>query len=489
MTMDPSLPNKGEFLKADVLVEGKKIVAVGPNLQAGDADEIDARGKIVMPGFIDTHHHQFETALRSFLANGLLINDGSGGPSANPTYFEYILLTFAPVYRPEDVYISELFGGLAQLDDGVTTVHDVSQIHHSPAHSDAAIKALFDTGRRAAFGFFESAGANILGTNPGNQYPSDAPRIKKQWFSSSDQLVHMIMGGEVYLGDPSTDQSWTIGRQLDLQIAAHILSPFGIRPIFDKLAAGTGGNGHIGIGPDNLFIHMTGMSDAAWQRVKDVGAQVSIAFPIEMNMRHGMPPGVRMQQMGLEPSLSSAVEVPMRAGFFTHMRVCMNLQRIVVNQMILDIPYGNQNLPDPRNWELPQTAVTVPGFFPYWPTPPAGLPAPLTTRDVLRYATVNGAKALQLDGKYGKVGSLTPGYEADIIILDATSINVAPVNNVPGAVVSLMDRTNVETVIVAGKVRKWKGKLLDVDLNHLRRQLEDSRDHIFAAAGGPHNLS
>src|SRR5438128_3894531 len=281
MSMDPD-PKVGDFAKGDVLMQGKKILAVGPNLHAGDADVIDATGRIVMPGFIDTHHHQFETALRSFLANGILINDGSGSPSANPTYYEYILLKFAPVYRPEDVYISELFGGLAQLDDGVTTVHDVSQIHHSPQHSDAAIQALFDTGRRAAFGFFESAGAAVIGSNPGNQYPQDAPRIKQKWFSSNDQLVHMIMGGEVYLGDASTQQSWTIGRQLDLQIAAHILSPFGIRPIFDALAQGQGGSNHnIGIGSDNLFIHMTGMSDAAWQRTRDAGAQVSIAFPIE----------------------------------------------------------------------------------------------------------------------------------------------------------------------------------------------------------------
>src|SRR5881396_2909410 len=371
LSMDPKV---GDFAQADVLVQGKKILAVGPNLHAGDADVIDARGRIVMPGFIDTHHHQFETALRSFLTNGLLINDQSGSASAFPSYFEFILLTFAPVYRPEDVYISELFGGLAQLDDGVTTVHDVSQIHHSPAHSDAAIQALFDTGRRAAFGFFESAGANILGTNPGNKYPSDAPRIKKQWFSSSDQLVHMIMGGEVYLGDATTDQSWTIGRQLDLQIAAHILSPFGIRPIFDKLAAGTGGNGHIGIGPDNLFIHMTGMADAAWQKVKDVGAQVSIAFPIEMNMRHGIPPIIKMQSLGLEPSLSTDVEVTMTADFFTQMRVCMNMQRMVVNQMIL----GQGTPPDPVDWGLPGTPLDVPNGNP-WPTPPAGTIAPLTT--------------------------------------------------------------------------------------------------------------
>jgi cytosine/adenosine deaminase-related metal-dependent hydrolase len=486
MSMDPKV---GDFVQADVLVEGKKILAVGPNLRAGDAGEIDARGRIVMPGFIDTHHHQFETALRSFLADGVLIRDQSTSRASDRTYFEFILLTFAPVYRPQDVYISELFGGLAQLDDGVTTVHDVSQIHHSPQHSDAAIQALFDTGRRAAFGYFESAGANILGTNPGNKYPTDAPRIKQQWFSSSDQLVHMIMGGEVYLGDATTQQSWTIGRQLGLQVAAHILSPFGIRPIMDALAHGQGGDKqNIGIGPDNLFIHMTGMSDFAWNRVRDAGAQVSIAFPIEMNMRHGMPPIVRMQSMGMEPSLSTDVEVTMTADFFTQMRVAMNLQRLVVNQMILNSPNGNQDLPDPRNWELPQSAVTAaspPATFPYWPIPPAGIPAPLAARDVLRFATINGAKALRLEGK---TGSLTPGKEADIIILDATAPNVFPVNNVPGAVVSLMERTNVETVIVAGKVRKWKGRLLGVDLGQLRNQLAASRDHIFAAANVPQDL-
>jgi cytosine/adenosine deaminase-related metal-dependent hydrolase len=458
MSMDPEV---GDFPTGDVLIEGKRIVAVGPDLDAGGATEIDARGRIVMPGFIDTHHHQFETALRSFLADGLLINDGSDTPSGNTTYFEFILLQFAPVYRPEDVYINELFGGLSQLDAGVTTVHDVSQIHHSPEHSDAAIEALFDTRRRAAFGFFESAGAAVIGTNPGNQYPGDAARIRRQWFSSRDQLVHMIMGGEVYLGDETIQQSWTLGRELDLQIAAHILSPFGIRPIMDALVQGQGGSNHdIGIGPDNLFIHMTGMADEAWQKVKDVGAQVSVAFPIEMNMRHGIPPIIKMQQLGLEPSLSTDVECTLTADFFTQMRVCMNMQRMVVNQMVLE--QGDFYPPD------------------QWPTPAPDLPPLLTTRDVLRYATMNGAKALRLDHK---VGSLTPGKEADIIILDAEAINVAPLNQVPGAVVSLMERSNVETVIVAGEVRKWKGRLLGHDLRHLRHQLESSRDYIFAAAG------
>ena len=459
MSMDPTV---GDFAAADVLVDGKKILAIAPHISAPGVPQIDARGKIVMPGFIDTHHHQFETALRSFLADGILINDGSNTPSGNQTYFEFILSRFAPVYRPQDVYINELFGGLSQLDHGVTTVHDISQIHHTPQHSDAVAQALFDTGRRAALGYFEGAGA----THPANYaYPQDALRLKQRWFSSSDQLVHMTMGGEVYLGAPTYTEAWKLGRQMGLQVVAHILSPFGIRPIMDQLAQGQGGtNGDIGIGPDNLFIHFTGMSDMAWQRVKDVGANITLAVPIEMNMRHGIPPILKMQSLGIEPSLSTDVECTMTADFFTQMRSMMTMQRMVVNQMILDPGFAGGN---------------------WWPTPGAGTPPLLNTRDVLRYATINGAKHLRLDHK---VGSLKPGKEADIVILDAQAFNVAPVNHVPGAVVSLMDRGNVETVIVAGKVRKWKGELLDMDLRSLRRQLENSRDYVFNAAGIPKDL-
>jgi 5-methylthioadenosine/S-adenosylhomocysteine deaminase len=480
MSMDP---NVGNFAQADVLVEGKTILAVGPNLQATGATIIDVSGRIVMPGFIDTHHHQFETVLRSFLADGILINDASNTPSGNITYYEYILQKFAPFYRPEDVYINELFAGLSQLDDGVTTVHDISQIHHSPDHTDAAIQALFDTGRRAALGYFEGA----FTTNPNYAYPQDAIRIKNQWFSSNDQLVTMIMGGEVYLGPQTYSQSWKIGRQLGLQIAAHILSPFFIRPILDLLAQDQGGlpGDNLGIQSDNLFIHMTGMSELGWQAVHDRGAQVSIAFPIEMNMRHGMPPILKMQKLGMEPSLSVDVECTMTADFFTQMRVCMNLQRLLVNQTVLDQGFPPDLEPGPGfipiDWGLPTAAAATFNFWPAGPYPD-DTPPLLTTRDVLRYGTMNGAKALRLDSK---VGSLTPGKEADIIILDATALNVAPLNQVPGAVVSLMDRTNVETVIVAGKVRKWKGQLLGFNIPQLRQQLVASRDSVFTAANIP----
>jgi cytosine/adenosine deaminase-related metal-dependent hydrolase len=421
----------GDFEQADILLEGSRISAVRPRIDADDIAEIDARGKIVMPGFIDTHHHLFETALRSFLADGLLFNDGR--PHGALNYFDYILGKLAPIYRPEDVRISELFGSLAQLDAGVTTVLDISQIHHSPEHSDAAIEALAGSGRRAVFGYFEGHGDR-------SRYPDDARRIKQQYFASDDQLLTMVMGGEIYL--PGHEAAWRIGRELNLPIAAHIVGSVGMAETFDQLAkAGQ-------FGSDNLFIHMTGMSDAGWQAVKDAGAAVSLAVPIEMTMRHGMPPILKCLEMGIRPALSTDVECTMSADFFTQMRAAMTLQRALVNEAAL--------------------AGEV------------DLPALLTSRDVITMATTEGAKALRLDAR---IGSLTPGKEADLLLLDATAINVAPLNHVPGAVVTLMERSTVEMVMVAGKIRKWQGRLLDVDLPKLRTELEASRDDLFASAG------
>src|ERR671919_1688133 len=390
MSMDPSV---GDFVKADVLVEGKRIREVKPNIHAGGAAEIDASGRIVMPGFVDTHHHQFETAIRSFLADGLLFNDGQ--PHGAINYFQYILGTFAPVYRPQDVYISELFGSLSQLDAGVTTSHDISQIHYTPQHSDAAIKGSADSARRIVFGYFEGARADLQGSPPGASYPEDARRIKKQYFSSSDQLMTMFMGGEIYLQPPGFyTRTWKLGRELGIPIAAHIVGSFGMAPEFEAIATG---QREVGFGPDNLFIHMTGMPHAAWQKLKDVGAGVSLAVPIEMNMRHGTPPILKTMEMGIQPSLSVDVEVTLTADMFTQMRSTMTLQRMFVNARALNEDYA--------------------AGFPNLPL--------LTSRDVLRFATLQGAKDLKLDAK---VGSLTPGKETDIIILEAQAINVAPLN-------------------------------------------------------------
>lgn len=433
MSVDPAV---GNFARGDVLIEGSKIVAVGAHIDAPDAHVIDASGKIVMPGFIDTHHHQFETGLRSTLADAIVVNDGR--PENARNYYETMLLGFSQHYRPQDVYINELYGGLAQLDAGVTTVMDVSQIHHSADHSDAAIEGLRDAGRRGVFGYFE-------GWWEGKEYPHGARRIRERFFSSDDQLLTMVMGGEIYI--EGYEDAWKIGRELDLQIALHVVTTFGMTPTFDALAKK-------GVfGPDNIFIHMTGMTDDAWKAAADAGAHVSLSVPIEMHMRHGEPPIQKALDLGMSVSLSSDVECTMSADFFTQMRGLVTLQRMRINERALS---GE-----------------------------ADFPALMTCAQAIRHATLEGARGLRLDHK---TGSLTPGKEADIILLDAEAINVAPLNHAPGAVVTLMDRTNVDTVMVAGRIRKWQGKLLGHDMAKLRRDIEASRDYIFEKAGIRHDL-
>lgn len=425
----------GDFAPGDVLIEGERILAVGRDLDAGEAATIDAAGMIVMPGFIDTHHHQFETALRSFLADGILIDDGRPENAIN--YYDTILQKLSVVYRPEDVYVSELYGSLSQIDAGVTTVMDVSQIHHSPEHSDAAIEALRDAGRRAVFGYFEGWGERA-------RYPQDARRIRERWFSGEDGLLTMVMGGEIYI--PGYEAAWALGRELGLPIALHVVGTFGMAPTFDELGAS-------GLfRDDNIFIHMTGMSDAGWRYAADAGAHVSLAVPIEMQMRHGMPPIQKALDFGMQPSLSTDVECTMTADMFTQMRSTMTLQRMFANEKAL------------AGEEYPRL---------------------LTSRDAIRFATLEGARGLKLDRR---TGTLTPGKEADIVLLDARAINVAPLNHVPGAVVTLMERSNVDTVMVAGRVLKWRGRLLGHDLAGLRSRLEASRDFLFEAAEVPRDL-
>ncbi len=425
----------GNFATGDVLIEGSKIAEVAQSILAPDAAIIDAAGHIVMPGFIDTHHHQFETALRSVLADGILVNDGR--PESAHNYYELILQTFSKVYRPRDVYINEVFGGVAQIDAGVTGVMDVSQIHHSPEHSDAAIEGLRAAGRRAVFGYFEGWGERA-------KYPDDAKRIRDQHFSSSDQLLGMFMGGEIYL--PGYERAWKAGRELGLPIALHVVVTFGMQPTFDALAkAGE-------FGPDCFFIHMTGMSDLAWKTAADAGAHVSISAPIEMHMRHGMPPIQKALDLKMSVSLSSDVECTMTADMFTQMRSVLTLQRMLANELAL-----------------------------------AGKDYPklMSVADALELATIGGARGLKIDHR---TGSLTPGKDADVILLDATALNVAPLNHAAGAVATLMDRSNVSTVLCAGQIKKWRGAIVGYDIAKLRDELTASRDYLFAAAGIEQNL-
>ena len=191
MTMDHENPKDvGDFAQADVLIEGNKILDVGPNLNGGGAAVIDVSGRIVMPGFIDTHHHQFETALRSFLADGVLINDGSGSPSGSTTYYEYILHKFAPgVSAAGRLHQRAVRRTLASSTTASRRCTTSRRFITRPQHSDAAIQALIDTGRRAAFGYFESAG-QVWRRHSGKSISAGRhSHHTNQWFGGANQSL------------------------------------------------------------------------------------------------------------------------------------------------------------------------------------------------------------------------------------------------------------------------------------------------------------
>jgi cytosine/adenosine deaminase-related metal-dependent hydrolase len=426
MSLDPAI---GDFEKADLLIEGKKISAIAPDLgtAAHGAVTVDATDMILMPGFVDTHHHQYETLLRSLLADGNLgaFND------APKNYMSVIQAILTPAYTPEDAYLSELVASLSQLHAGVTTTIDLSQVSHTPAHSDACIQGLKESGRRAVYSY----SAGIAGT----AFPQDITRIKTQYFSSNDQLLTLA------LNTGTNADHWKLARSVGVSITSHIVGDrFGALEDMGKRGL---------MGPDNEYVHCTQLNETTWKMIRDTGGKVSIAPAIEMQMRHGMPPFQKALDRGIRPSLSVDVECNMTADMFSIMRSAFTLQRALVNERAVN---GERDLP-----KL------------------------VTCRDVLEMATIEGARVAHLDWK---IGTLSPGKEADIIMLATNRINVFPMNNVPGTVVTMMDTGNVENVFVAGQVRKWRGRLVRVDLARIRRQIEQARDRLLTRANYRNDL-
>ena len=414
LTLDRTL---GDFETADVLIEGAKIAAVGRNLKA-EAQTIDASNMIVMPGFIDTHHHQYETILRGIIADSVL-----RGPKS---YTSDVQGIYTPVYKPEDARISELVASLNQINAGVTTGVDTSQVSHTPEHTDACIDGLREAGRRTLFAYSNGVG-------PGSKYPQDIRRLRTQYFSSKDQLLTLAMGGGVDAG------TWALAREVGVPIVNHVVgNPASLE------AMGKAGL----MKADNEYIHCTQLTKAAWKYIADSGGHVSIATAIEMQMQHGMPPIQEALDHGIMPSLSVDVETNMAADMFTVMRSTFTLHRALLNEKVLA---GERNVPPL-----------------------------LTVRQVLEMATIQGARDAHLDKK---IGTLTPGKDADLIMLRTDTINVVPLNNAAGAVVTLMDTSNVDTVFIAGKLMKRNGQLVGVDLGKIRRAVEASREAVLTRAG------
>lgn len=492
VTMDPKI---GDFEKADVLIQGKKILAVQPNIKAS-AKVVDCSGMIVMPGFITTHHHQYQTMMRSIIADGYItFADNPPQPEQQSTAWNYEAYTTvvqsiwtagrigpanaplwdlgAPPIHPEDCYIAELVCSLAQITQGITCSTDTSQASHTPAHTDAMIKGLMDSGARALFDY--SSGVN-RGGNTGYEWPGKlgdytvgVGRLRKKFFSSNDQLVTLGLGANqnAVTSPDGTVQSytgWQLAKEFGCWINNHNVG--GTNVITDP--ANRAQLDDPQIGPKLTLVHAVRWQDfplaqvganktgypnpatsAAWQGAFDTGVHISIATPLEMQMRHGAPPMQMALNYGIMPSLSPDVSTNQSPDPFTLMRGAFNGQRMLANELAF-------NKSDPGNLIAPQT---------------------LTCNQVLQMATVAGAVG---SGLGNVVGSLTPGKEADIVFLETKSIDIAPMNNVPGTIVTMMDTSHVKHVMIAGKFKLWDYELVGWDVDKLVRDIERSRDRMLS---------
>jgi 5-methylthioadenosine/S-adenosylhomocysteine deaminase len=479
--------NVGDFARADVLIDGKTISAIAPEIPAGDAEVIDCSGTIVMPGFITTHNHQYEAILRSLIPDGILAgawpletygsvvqNIWTAGRIVAPGNPGTVVWDLGRVpYDPEDCYIAQLLSCLSQITEGVTCGTDTSQANHTPAHTDAMIKGMMDSGRRMVFDYSGGIDRSADGFPyevPGamNDTTKGIGRIAKTYFSSKDQLITLGFGGgpgPAFAGASYT--GWQLGRSFGALINNHNVG--NAKLVIDAAADPRNGTDW----SDVTFVHATRWQDnpyaqlsadsagypnpgrsRAWEIVRDRGAHVSIANLIEMQMRHGMPPFQEALNHGILPSLSPDVDTNMTTDPFSLMRGAYCLQRALAN----DLAFRESN---PGNLPVPQL---------------------VTSRQVIEMATIAGAAANRL---HDKVGTLTPGKEADIVVLEARSINTWPMNNVPGTIVTMMNPRHVRDVLIAGKVVYWKHTLVGWDVDRLLRQAEQARDRVLARINAP----
>ncbi|HET9249970.1 MAG TPA: amidohydrolase family protein [Actinomycetota bacterium] len=422
LTMDPEL---GDLAGGDVLIEGDRILAVAPHLANGEVEVLDASGMIVMPGFVDSHRHIWE---------GLLRNIGTDVPLEGRTsYISFVLHKLAPAFRPEDAYVGNLVSALGAIDAGITTLLDWSHIQDSPAHTDAVIQALNDSGLRAVFAY----GFPWWGKWEERQ-PSWFVRAATEYFSSKDQNLTLALAapGPEFTDFEVTRDHWKLARETGARITTHVgVGSYGLDGKVQEF-------GEAGLlGPDTTYIHCTTLNDTEIQMIVDTGGTVSLASPVEMMMGHGMPPIQKFLDRGLRPSLSVDVETNVPADMFNQMRSVLGLQRAIAAAEGKD---------------------------------------PVSTREVLTYATIEGARANGLDAK---VGTLTPGKKADVILLRTDRMNVTPLNDPATAVVAGMDTGNVDTVLIAGRLMKRHGELLHVDWPALRRKAAESRDFVIDKSG------
>ena len=433
VTMDPSL---GDLPSGDVLIAGDRIAAVGPRLEApADAEIVDAAGMIVLPGLVNAHIHTWQTGLR-----------GLAGDWTAHDYVRAVHAGLATLFTPADIRIANRVGALNQLDCGTTTLVDWHHNNPTPDHTDAAIDGLAEAGIRALF----LHGSPKPDPGPGQKSYRETPmprgeveRLRRGRFAGDGGLLTLglaVLGPQAAMPEVVLTD-FRLARAFDLVASMHHSGAAMTAPEGYAAAAAAG------LLSDKVnIVHGNQLTDADFAVLADHGASFVVTAEVEMQMAYGDPLTGRLRARGLPVAIGSDVECAYAPDMFAVMRTTLQAERYRAGMLAL--------------------ATTG-------ERPPA---MPVTAREALRWATIDGARMAHLDHA---IGSLTPGKQADIVLLRKSDLNLAGVADPVSAIVLYAGPGNVDTVFVAGRRVKTQGRLRDAGLDAATAALAESSARIL----------
>lgn len=437
LTMDRKLK---DLPLGDVLIDGDKIVEVAREIAPPDgAEVIDASGMIVIPGLVNAHIHTWQSGLR-----------GIAGDWSVSEYMANIHRGLATHFRPEDIYIANFMGALTSINSGTTTIADWCHNNPTPEHTDAAIDGLEAAGVRALF-FHGSPKPN---PKPGEKHFSELSmprgeieRLMKGRFAGDDGLITLGMAilGPAYSVWDVTRRDMELAKETGLVVSMHVggaamLVPDG----FERLAAEKLLSDKVNV------VHGNNLSDDVLKVTARAGVQYTVTADVEMQMGFCDPLTGRLRALKSPMSIGTDVEVSSRADMFYCMRVTMQAQR---------------NLDNIEHWKAHDAAPEK---------------VSVTCREALEWATVNGAKMIHQDHR---IGSLAPGKQADLVLLRGDDLTIFPVHDPVSSVVTQAGVSNVDTVMIGGRIVKRDGRILTEGLAGKRAELRRSAERIMTDFG------
>ena len=445
VTMDDTL---GTLSSGDVHVRDGSITAIDQDLSALNIPTIDARGMIVMPGFVETHWHLWNAIYRNLV-------------TVQGRYLS-IKRNLAPHHTAADFGIAVRLALLEALDAGITTVHNFAHNILTPAHADAEIEAMVTSGLRGRFSY----GWPTAISNDEIMPLDDIERVQREWMSQADKTDDRLSMGLVSRGPQYTEPAvyraeFTRARELDLPITLHA-GPFA-RPVPVAQLRDEGF-----LDGTTILVQFQRATEEDREVMLETGAWNSIGAllphmrgPIESDITNL----VRMVNSGINTCLSIDATPTSTVNMFEIMRSLWHL----------GVPGAAGGHAPPKDGHAGSDAASGHGSS-------AESLVPITLQQCLQMATIGGARSLGLGDK---TGSLLPGKRADVILVRATDLNMVPAADPHTALVCSGTVANVDTVIADGRILKQGGQIISADVETVKREAAESLAAILARSGSP----